>query len=148
MRQKRLLLLVEHPKPSLLARATKRFERIECAIAEGMLHAMLEQDKNNQKKKHANDNASGGGGRAKKILVRSLQIGSVGLVVGGIFALTGGLAAPGLVAAISAFGIGTGSAAFATLTTTTALMTQPCIIAAAHRRSQAPLCSMTHKVRL
>ena len=123
MRQKRLLLLVEHPKPSLLARATKRFERIECATAEGMLHAMLEQDKNNQKKKHANDNASGGGGRAKKILVRSLQIGSVGLVVGGIFALTGGLAAPGLVAAISAFGIGTGSAAFATLTTTTALMT-------------------------
>ena len=60
---------VEHPKPSLLARATKRFERIECAIAEGMLHAMLEQDKNNQKKKHANDNASGGGGRAKSMCV-------------------------------------------------------------------------------
>ena len=100
--------------------ATKMFEQIEKCITTGILQAMLAESQ--QSKGHQ---IQGKGRRTKtrQILVRTLQIGSVGLVVGGIFAVTGGLAAPGLVAAISALGIGTSSAAFATLTGLHAMMT-------------------------
>ena len=103
------------PPLSKRKQATMRFEYIETLIATDILRSLVETSQNDTQPTQTDKD------RTKRIVIRTLQIGSVGLVVGGLFAFTGGLAAPGLVAAISAFGIGSGSAAFATLTTTTAL---------------------------
>ena len=103
--------------PTLTSRkqATLRFEHIETSIATDILRSLIATDPLNTLPE------SGDQGRPRRIMLRSLQIGSVGLVVGSLFAITGGLAAPALVAAITAFGVGSGSAVFATLTSTTAL---------------------------
>jgi hypothetical protein len=101
------------PKFSVQRSATIQFESIEQAIATLILKEMVERQekiKSSQKKNVT----------VRDAVVRGLQITTVGVVVGSLFAVTGGLAAPGLVAAITAFGVH-GSVAFATLTTTTAL---------------------------
>jgi len=103
------------PHMSKRKQATLRFEHVEKCIAEDIFRSLVETSE------EESPPTITGKGRTKRFVIRTLAVGSVGLVVGGIFAITGGLAAPALVAAISAFGIGTGSAAFATLTTTTAL---------------------------
>eukprot|EP00542_Grammatophora_oceanica_P017691 CAMPEP_0194036988 /NCGR_PEP_ID=MMETSP0009_2-20130614/9364_1 /TAXON_ID=210454 /ORGANISM="Grammatophora oceanica, Strain CCMP 410" /LENGTH=1275 /DNA_ID=CAMNT_0038678975 /DNA_START=211 /DNA_END=4041 /DNA_ORIENTATION=+ len=107
--------------------ASRQLESIERAIATDILKAALEKAsrqeaaaaaKKEEDKTRRNQKRNQ---RVKQVLVRGLQITTVGVVVGAAFAFTGGLAAPGLVAAISALGIGTSSVAFATLTTVQAL---------------------------
>jgi len=107
---------IKSPPISPRQHATLQFEALERAIATDMMKEMVEraqlaeQQDNNPKK-----------GKMRERVVRGLQISAVGVVVGSLFAVTGGLAAPGLVAAVTALGIH-GSVVFATLTTTTALV--------------------------
>jgi len=106
---------IQSPPISPRQHATLQFEALERAIATDMMKEMVEraqlaeQQDNNPKK-----------GKMRERVVRGLQISAVGVVVGSLFAVTGGLAAPGLVAAVTALGVH-GSVVFATLTTTTAL---------------------------
>jgi hypothetical protein len=97
--------------------AKERFETLEKTIAMDILRVLLAKEAQEvmevEGKKKTNS--------ARKILIRSLQITSVGLVVGGLFAVTGGLAAPALASAISALGVGAAIPVFATLTTHAAL---------------------------
>lgn len=96
--------------------ATIQLEAIEKAVATDILQVMVERD-NKTKANQESPNMKKG---FRYHAVRGLQITTVGVLVGSLFAVTGGLAAPGLVAAITAFGVH-GSVMFATLTTTTAL---------------------------
>ena len=93
--------------------ATQQFEAIERAIATDILKELVERD---QAAMHHATKAK----TWKDNVVRGLQITTMGVVVGSLFAVTGGLAAPGLVAAITALGVHS-TAVFAALTTTTAL---------------------------
>lgn len=109
--------------------AKERFETLEKAIATDILQVLVEREARKAAKEAEEDAdkskqplVNNRGQNIQKIAIRSLQIGTVSLFVAGLFAVTGGLAAPGLVAAISAFGIGAATIpAFATLTTTAAL---------------------------
>ena len=101
------------PKLSRCRVATQQFEAIERAIATDILKELVERDQ--AAMKHAKK-----ANTWKDHVVRGLQITTMGVVVGTMFAVTGGLAAPGLVAAITALGVHS-TAVFAALTTTTAL---------------------------
>mmetsp|Transcript_15792 Transcript_15792/g.26447 ORF Transcript_15792/g.26447 Transcript_15792/m.26447 type:complete len:332 (-) Transcript_15792:155-1150(-) len=130
-----------HLPATSLQIAKERFETLERAIATDILQVMMEKEAIQQKeaKQAAAEAAAIAAANAstssttttttvartttfnhRQLLLRSLQIGTVSLVVGGLFAFTGGLAAPALVAAITAFGVGTAIIP-ATLTTTAAL---------------------------
>lgn len=106
---------------SHLQNARHQFEAMEKVIATKILHKFLmeeqKDDSNDAKSKTGNSSSP----VKKRGWVRGLQIGTVSVVVGGLFAVTGGLAAPGLVAAISAFGVASAIPAFAALTHTAAL---------------------------
>ena len=106
---------IHHPKLSPTQLATLQFESMERAIATDILKEMVERDAIAQQQQEKSKKL-----KLKEHVLRGLQITTVGVVVGSIFAVTGGLAAPGLVAAITALGVH-GSVMFATLTTTTAL---------------------------
>ena len=101
------------PKLSRCRVATQQFESIERAIATDILKELVERDQ--AAMQHATK-----ANTWKDTVVRGLQITTMGVVVGSLFAFTGGLAAPGLVAAITALGVHS-TAVFAALTTTTAL---------------------------
>mmetsp|Transcript_14837 Transcript_14837/g.22823 ORF Transcript_14837/g.22823 Transcript_14837/m.22823 type:complete len:998 (+) Transcript_14837:127-3120(+) len=108
--------------------ARQRFEAMEKVIATDILHTLLSEQQKQQQEKEDKETKDTKLGTDKsstpiksQVWVRGLQIGTVSLFVGGLFAVTGGLAAPGLVAAISAFGVASAIPAFATLTHTAAL---------------------------
>jgi hypothetical protein len=118
-----------HLQASSLQIAKERFETLEKAIATDILQVMLEKEAKKQAEQMLEDAVAlpvttqvvVRAFNHRQFFLRSLQIGTVSLFVGGLFALTGGMAAPALVAAITAFGVGTAIPAFATLTTTAAL---------------------------
>jgi hypothetical protein len=98
--------------------AKDRFEFLEKLICCDILKIIFEKmQREEQQQSQSNPNRKRT--KAKQILIRGLQITTVSLVVGGLFAFTGGLAAPGFVAALSAFGVA--SVIPVTLTTTAAL---------------------------
>jgi Protein of unknown function (DUF726) len=101
--------------------AKERFEQLETTVATDILEYLVTRELQKGDETAEKDKGSVRNRSRRQIIVRSLQITSVTLVVGGLFAVTGGIAAPALVAAMSALGAAT-LPAFATLTTHAALM--------------------------
>lgn len=113
-------------QPTVHQNATQLLEHMEQVISIDILQVLILQQ---QQQEEAEAAAASGPDKPKAgIIKRTLQIGTVSLVVGGMFAITGGLATPGLVAALGALGVGSAGAgsaiaipAFAALTTTHAM---------------------------
>eukprot|EP00536_Pseudo-nitzschia_multiseries_P004020 jgi/Psemu1/323272/estExt_fgenesh1_pg.C_650002 len=81
-------------------------------------------------KRNSNGNGTSGitggitGGITKEQLVRGVKIGGAGILAGTLFAVTGGLAAPGIAAGVAAFaGAAAGTAAVSTLTSAAVVTT-------------------------
>ncbi|KAI2501324.1 DUF726-containing protein [Fragilaria crotonensis] len=113
--------------------AKERFELLEKTIATDILHVLIANELQLQQQQQQaaeaaaaaskNPSATRASPNKKQVIIRSLQISSVTLVVGGLFAVTGGLAAPALAAAVSALCVATHTAGAiaVTLTSTAAL---------------------------
>lgn len=90
--------------------ATRKFNALEKCLAEMMMTQVVEKTRSKQ---NSDSKESDGEGSEKKIgrfsrksLVRAAKIGGVGVVAGTLFAVTGGLAAPGIAAGLAALGVG------------------------------------------
>ncbi len=109
----------------LLTLATRNFESLEHCIASRILELSAEQQSSSKATPTREKSGAGDGqqkGLSREQIVRGLKIGSVGLVAGTLFAVTGGLAAPGIAAGIAAIaGSAATAAAVATLTSTAAV---------------------------
>ena len=109
--------------------ATRKFEALEHGIAAKLirLSEMQRQGKGGDTRK-AKAGASDGSRRqlrrgiSREQLMRGLKVGSAGVVAGTLFAVTGGLAAPGIAAGIAAIaGSAAATAAVMTMTSTVAV---------------------------
>ena len=94
--------------------AARKFQSLEEAVADLMMTEMV-QNAESSSKSNSDDGTNGdpsqdgedGGGRfSRRNLVRAAKIGGVGVAAGALFAVTGGLAAPGIVAGLAALGVG------------------------------------------
>lgn len=113
---------------ALVARASRKYEALEHSIARRLIR-LSESDPNANSK----TNSQGGADNAKRQqngmitrqqFIRGVKIGSAGVVAGSLFALTGGLAAPGIAAGIAALaGSAAATAAVATLTSASVVTT-------------------------
>jgi hypothetical protein len=114
-----------------VARATRKFESLEHSIARRIIRL---SESNTEQQKRTIGSQSGGGsangsskskGLTRQQLLRGVKIGSAGLVAGTLFAVTGGLAAPGIAAGVAAFAGSTAvaTAAVVTLTNTVIVTT-------------------------
>lgn len=103
--------------------ATRKFEALEHAIAWKILHLSTGNRKNSRRgsKSSGNDAAQGSArkkGVSREQIVRGLKIGGAGIVAGTLFAVTGGLAAPGIAAGVAAVAGGSAAATAAVVTLT------------------------------
>lgn len=99
--------------------ATRKFEAIEREIATDIFRALSslrEQGKRNEQVELSEEERRK---VTRKNVIRGLQIGTVGVVAGTLFAVTGGLAAPALAAGIASIG----AAASSTTVVTVAVLT-------------------------
>lgn len=110
----------------LLTHAARKFESLEHSIA----RRLIRLSKTKPGKKTNNGVGMGDNGRNKDVgftkekLMRGVKIGSAGIVAGTLFALTGGLAAPGIAAGVAAVAGSTAAATAAVVTlTSTAVVT-------------------------
>jgi hypothetical protein len=106
-------------KAEMMIQATRKFEALEHSLAQRLLRlsssSRNQNNRQNAKKQQTKPKSSGN--LTKEQLLRGAKIGGAGIVAGTLFALTGGLAAPGIAAGISAFaGAAAGTAVVATLT--------------------------------
>jgi hypothetical protein len=105
--------------------ATRKFEALEQYIATKLLH--LSQHQLRQPHSHASSSQElirhSSSGFSRDSILRGLKIGGAAVVAGTLFAVTGGLAAPGIAAGVAAIAGGTAAAAAATavLTSTAAV---------------------------
>lgn len=115
----------------LVALATRKFEALESTIATKLLHLSQDQDKisalsgrSSRRPSHTTRTVSQQpSGLTKEQILRGLKIGGTAVVAGTLFAVTGGLAAPGIAAGVAALAGGTAAtaAAAAVLTSTAAV---------------------------
>lgn len=108
--------------------ATRKFEALEHGIAAKLIQLSEMQQKGGRGTRKAKASTSDGSkrelrrGLSREQLVRGLKVGSAGIVAGTLFAVTGGLAAPGIAAGIAALAGGAAAtAAVVTLTSTAAV---------------------------
>lgn len=109
-------------------RATRKFESLEHNVAARLIQLSTQmKQQNNQPRRQAGAQKSEAPQRRKvtrEQIMRGIKIGSAGLVAGTIFAVTGGLAAPGILTGISAIAgasvVGTAAATAAGVLTSTA----------------------------
>ena len=109
--------------------ATRKFEALEQGIAIKLIRLSELQRSQKERTGRAAKNKSTTGssremrrGLSREQIVRGLKVGSAGLVAGTLFAVTGGLAAPGIAAGIAAIaGSAAATAAVVTLTSTAAV---------------------------
>lgn len=116
---------------ALVDLATRKFEALEHGIASKLIRLSEIQRKQRGRKSEGrssrNITASSNdqekqGGVSRRQIVRGIKIGSAGLVAGTLFAVTGGLAAPGIAAGVAAIaGSTAATAAIVTLTSTAAV---------------------------
>jgi len=131
-------------REGLVGPATRKFEALEHSIAVRLIRLSKEQERF-QKQRHRHNSSSNqnrdafnrrtaaskkmtvvpaGPMFSREQLIRGLKIGSAGLVAGTIFAVTGGLAAPGIAAGVAAIaGSTAATAAIATIVSSTAAVT-------------------------
>lgn len=121
-------------RTDMLRQATRKFEYLEHSVAKRLLRlsasARERKDSNNKsgkaggKGKPKTGDGSGGGGISRQQILRGVKIGGAGIVAGTLFALTGGLAAPGIAAGVAAVaGAAAGTAAVTTLTSAAVVTT-------------------------
>ena len=110
---------------SMVARATRKFESLEHSIARRLIR--LAESDPEAKGSHQKDIQVGKTkqtGITREQVLRGVKIGSAGIVAGTLFALTGGLAAPGIAAGVAALaGSAAATAAVVTLTSTAVVTT-------------------------
>lgn len=105
--------------------ATRKFEALEHAIAAKLIRISEAQ----QQQQDAKINSSKGditrarGQITRDMIVRGIKIGSVGVAAGTLFAVTGGLAAPGIAAGLAASGLTAATSGVVTTLTSTAAVT-------------------------
>lgn len=109
-----------------LTHATRKFEALERSIARRLIR--LSDTSPNQRASHethiVEKNKLRNSGLTTESILRGVKIGSVVIVAGTLFALTGGLAAPGIAAGIAAVAGSTAAATAAVMTlTSTAVVT-------------------------
>jgi hypothetical protein len=113
----------------LVELATRKFEALEHGIAAKLIRlSEIQRNQGGGDNRRADTAAPNGSRRqlrrgiSRQQLMRGLKVGSVGLVAGTLFAVTGGLAAPGIAAGIAAIAGGAAAtAAVVTLTSTAAV---------------------------
>lgn len=112
-------------KPAdLVTLATRRFESLEHCLAATLLeHSRAQQ---NHGRKNTAQSSAGAGefrGFSREQIVRGIKVGAMGMAAAGLFAVTGGLAAPGIAAGVAAIPGLAATAAAATVLTSTAAVT-------------------------
>ena len=108
----------------LVERATRQFEALERAIASKLLWmSALQQEQVHTEKKASNKATKPRSPTRRDTIMRSLKIGSVGVAAGTLFAVTGGLAAPGIAAGLAASGFTAATTGLVTTLTSTAAVT-------------------------
>ncbi|KAL3910599.1 MAG: hypothetical protein SGILL_007630 [Bacillariaceae sp.] len=87
--------------------ATKKFQALEQAVANLMMDEMLNQQQASASSsgEESKEGKAQEGSFSRKSMVRAAKIGGVGLAAGTLFAVTGGLAAPGIAAGLAALGV-------------------------------------------
>jgi len=112
-----------------LLQATRKYEALEQNVARRLIllsaPARDRTARNNKNKDTIRKtDYNGNGGITREQFVRGVKIGGAGLVAGTLFALTGGLAAPGIAAGVAAFaGAAAGTAAVSALTSAAVVTT-------------------------
>jgi hypothetical protein len=91
--------------------ATRKYQALEKAVADLMMDQMVNNSASSEKKGEnteadGDEEATKSGRFSRKSMVRAAKIGGVGVVAGTLFAVTGGLAAPGIAAGLAALGVG------------------------------------------
>lgn len=120
----------------LVAAATRKFEGLEHSIAVRLIRLSKEQQRlqqaenpntnksSRQRKRSSRSSDASSLALSREQFVRGLKIGSAGLVAGTIFAVTGGLAAPGIAAGMAAIaGSTAATAAVAAIVSSTPAVT-------------------------
>jgi len=83
-------------------KALRQFEALESAISEKlMILSNTEKEENNGKGRSTGSMMASNPSSRKEKFIRAAKIGSAGVLAGTIFAMTGGLAAPGIASGIS-----------------------------------------------
>jgi hypothetical protein len=95
--------------------ATRKYHALEEAVATLMMNEMVNGGASSSEKKKADSTTTddeeeattkSGNRFSRKQMVRAAKIGGVSVVAGTLFAVTGGLAAPGIAAGLAALGVG------------------------------------------
>lgn len=111
----------ENKNDDYLARlATRKYEALEDAVALKLLKLSAAQEKEAALEGKKADNTTDSDTKRsliRKRIVTGLKVGSAGIAAGTLFAVTGGLAAPGIAAGLAASGL-TATAAAASIVTT------------------------------
>ena len=109
--------------------ATRKFEALEHGIAAKLIQLSEVQQNGGRGARKTKASTSDGSkrelkrGLSREQLVRGLKVGSAGVVAGTLFAVTGGLAAPGIAAGIAALAGGAAATAAVVTLTSTATVT-------------------------
>jgi len=116
--------LKQMPSDDLLAKlATRKFEALEDEVAIQLLKISAAQQQQNSAGSRTSakndDSASKRGKINREKLIRGLKVGSMGLAAGTVFAITGGLAAPGIAAGLAGTSLTATVASTALVTTLT-----------------------------
>uniref|UniRef100_A0A7S3QDT7 DUF726 domain-containing protein n=1 Tax=Chaetoceros debilis TaxID=122233 RepID=A0A7S3QDT7_9STRA len=100
--------------------ATRKFESLEHTIASKLLRISAAQQQQHATKSamRGDDNKPRRQVRRENI-IKGIKIGSAGVAAGALFAVTGGLAAPGIAAGLAATGLTTGAITAGVVTTLT-----------------------------
>lgn len=116
---------VQSQSTDLLTLATRRFECLEHCIAAALLEISKEQQKMAERTGGKTRNGAGDTrGYSREQIVRGIKVGAMGVAAAGLFAVTGGLAAPGIAAGVAAIpGLAASAAAATTVLTSTAAVT-------------------------
>eukprot|EP00977_Amphora_coffeiformis_P008609 scaffold1953_cov176-Amphora_coffeaeformis.AAC.27 len=116
---------VQSQSTDLLTLATRRFECLEHCIAAALLEISKQQQKMaGRKSAKARNGAGDSRGYSREQIVRGIKVGAMGMAAAGLFAVTGGLAAPGIAAGVAAIpGLAASAAAATTVLTSTAAVT-------------------------
>ncbi|KAG7346058.1 DUF726 domain containing protein [Nitzschia inconspicua] len=117
----------QHGSQDMMLRAARKFEALEHSLAQRLLRLSNPNagrgdiNSKNGKRRNAKPSKTM---LTREQIVRGVKIGGAGIVAGTLFALTGGLAAPGIAAGVAAVaGAAAGTAAVATLTSAAVVTT-------------------------
>lgn len=105
--------------------ATRKFEALEHAIAAKLIRISDAQQQQQDAKRDSSkgDIVRARGQITRDMILRGIKIGSVGVAAGTLFAVTGGLAAPGIAAGLAASGLTAATSGVVTTLTSTAAVT-------------------------